>query len=132
MTHLPKSKENICFSSLHSFSNCYWKTKINSCLVMFGLGLLYVVALENNFSNNSYNILLPYVAAIPHIHKKTESRDSNRYLNTSVHYIHSVLAINISQKGGKHPSVQQEMSGVDRQSAVTQVNYCSVTERGTF
>lgn len=59
-----------------------------------------------------------YVAAIPHVHKRTESRDSNRYVNTSVHYAHNVLAINRNQKGGKDQSVQQEISGVDRPNVV--------------
>lgn len=57
-----------------------------------------------------------YVAAIPHIHKRNESRDSSRYLNTTVHYVQDVLGINSNQKGGKDQSVQQEISGVDRRN----------------
>lgn len=39
-----------------------------------------------------------YVATSP-IHKRTESRDSSRYLNTTVHYVQDVLGINSNQKG---------------------------------
>lgn len=35
-----------------------------------------------------------------HIYKKA-SRDSSRYLNTTVHYVQDVSGINSNQKGGK-------------------------------
>ena len=106
MTNLAKSKENICPSSPLSFSNCYWETKIKSCLEK--ITSLITVTIYHKL----------YVAAIPHIHKRTESRDSSRYLNTTVHYVQDVLGINSNQKGGKDQSVQQEISGVDRRNVV--------------
>ena len=119
MTNLAKSKENICPSSPLSFSNCYWETKINSCLVMFGTGATLCGGLEKITSLITVRIYHKlYVAAIPHIHKRTESRDSSRYLNTTVHYVQDVLGINSNQKGGKDQSVQQEISGVDRRNVV--------------
>lgn len=34
--------------------------------------------------------------------KRTESRDSSRYLNTTVHYVQDVLGINSNQKEEKN------------------------------